>query len=161
MNSWWPTLEASLVSPLSPVCLCRWGVSAACCDWWISGPLCLWFYRLGNTRAVSFCSGKRRPLPGLVEYIAWHGWSTVSYMLSGVQKEVFLTRFVCFLWKTIDLASEIVTLCANSFSQRTLLCSGCKDKTCFTAKASHHPQLGHQYPLFSEFSYSFAEQRIL
>lgn len=61
-------------------------------------------------KADSFCSGKRRPLRGVLEYIAWHGWSRDPHMLTDAQKEVFSTGFVCFLWKTIDQAIQIVTL---------------------------------------------------
>lgn len=120
------------------------------------GFLCLWFYRPGYTKADSFCSGKRRPLRGVLEYIAWHGWSRVPYMLTDTQKEVLPTGLVCFLWKTIDQAIQIVTLPQNSFSRWTLLCGSWEDKTCFTAIK----QLGHQYPLFSNMCYSFKEQRI-
>lgn len=126
------------------------------------------FYRLGYIKDGSFCSGMRRPLRRPSEYTSWRSRSTVPpYMFSGSQKEnVSLSGLVCFMFeKKYWLKRMDCDTVPRSFSQRTLLCGGLEDKTCFFFFYTHNgffsPQTRPPESIIFNMCYSWKEQRWL
>lgn len=147
MNSWCPTLEASLVSPLVTK-----GVSAPRVIHAFRGFLCLWFNRLGYRKADSFCSDKRRPLCSLGSvrvYAVWHTKGRVPYWVG-----VFLVENYWSSHSSCDPST-------NSFSQQTRLCGSREDKTCFMLVKAPHRRTRPPVTIIFQFVLFFQRQRFL
>lgn len=113
MNSWWPTLGASLVSSAQPrFLLVPLGVPPPRVIDGSRGLLCLWFHRPAKTRSVFLLFRLEKASPGSLRlyrltslihcslYARWRTKGSLPY--PGLC--VFLAG------KTIDLATEIATL---------------------------------------------------